>query len=168
MESFEQLANQYQPMIHKIINSLNIYKNVDQFFQIGLIALWDAQKAFCEEKGKFSGYAYSRIRGEIMHELTRDNLQSERFVYPKAEYWEMLVDPQDSLSLEEDFLQTYGQNLTEKETKWLVMACFIGLSAKEIAESENVSLSTVKLWRTNARKKLREQLSHSGNSLFEK
>jgi DNA-directed RNA polymerase len=160
MESFEQLANQYQPMIHKIINSLNLYKNVDQFYQTGLIALWEAQKSFNGDKGKFSSYAYSFIKGRMMQELSRKRLHSERFVYPEDKYWEMVENPQDRLSLEDDFLETYGQTLTEKETKWLAMACFRGLSAKEIAERENVSLSTVKLWRTNARKKLREQLSH--------
>jgi hypothetical protein len=33
LESFEQLTKQYTPMIHKIINSLHIYKNRDEFFQ---------------------------------------------------------------------------------------------------------------------------------------
>jgi RNA polymerase sigma factor (sigma-70 family) len=163
MESFEQLANQYQPMIHKMIKTLNIYKNVNEFYQTGLIALWDAQKSFNGDKGTFSNYAYSTIRGRMMQELSKNRLHSERFVCPEDEYWELVEDPHDSQSLEEDFLQTYGQNLTEKETKWLVMACFNGLSIKEIAEIENVTISAVKLWRTNARKKLREQLS-----LFEK
>lgn len=166
MESFEQLATQYQPMIHKIIHSLNIYKNVDEFYQTGLIALWDAQIAFNEEKGNFTSFAYSSIRGRIMAELSKNNLQSKRFVHPEDKYWEMVEDPHDRLSLEVEFLEAYGQTLTEKETKWLTMACFRGLSAKEIAQIENVSLSTVKLWRTNARKKLREQLSQSENSSF--
>jgi DNA-directed RNA polymerase len=168
MESFEQLANQYQPMIHKIINSLNIYKNVDEFYQTGLIALWEAQKSFNEDKGKFSGYVYAYIKGRMMQALSKNHLHSERFVYPEDEYWEMVEDPHDRLSLEEDFLEAYGQTLTEKETKWLAMACFRGLSVKEIAEIENVSLSTVKLWRTNARKKLREQIGLSENLPFKK
>ena len=37
-------------------------------------------------------------------------------------------------------------------------SCVNGLSVKEIAESENVSVSTVKSWRSGARNKLRDQL----------
>ena len=158
MESFEQLAHQYQPMIHKIIRSLNIYKSVDEFYQIGLIALWDAQKCFNEEKGSFTSFAYTSIKGRILNEMAKDKTYAARTVCPEEEYWEMAADPHGDLSFEEEFLRTYGQSLTEKETKWLIKACFTGLSVKEIAESENVSVSAVKQWRTSARKKLREQL----------
>lgn len=158
MESFEQIANQYQPMIHKIIHSLHVYKNIDEFYQIGLIALWDAYKSFNEEKGKFCNFAYSWIRGKILSEMAKDHKLSERFVYPEEEYWELAADRYDDKFLEKEFLQTYGQTLSKKETKWLIMACFTGLSVKEIAESENVSVSAVKQWRASARRKLLEQL----------
>lgn len=90
--------------------------------------------------------------------MAKVNKQSERFVYPEEEYWELAADEHDDLSFETEFLQTYGQTLTEKERKWLVMACFTGLSVKEITASENVSLSAVKQWRSSARRKLQEQL----------
>jgi RNA polymerase sigma factor (sigma-70 family) len=156
MESFEQLANQYQPMIHKIINSLNIYKNIDEFYQTGLIALWEAQTSFKEEKGGFSSFAYSTIKGRILNQLTMEKKQEERMVYPEEAYWEMVEDhPTDLIS---ELIMTYGKNLSEKETKWLIKACFNGLSIKEIAKSEHVSISAVKNWRSDARNKLREQL----------
>lgn len=158
MESFEQLADQYQPMIHKIIRSLNIYKNLDEFYQISLIALWDAQKNYNDEKGSFTSFAYSYIKGRLISEMKKANKQAERFVSPDDEYWETAADPQEFFSFEKDFLQTYGQTLSEKETKWLIMACFIGLSIKEIAENENVTISAVKQWRSSARRKLREQI----------
>lgn len=156
MESFDQLAVQYQPMIHKIINSLNIYKNIDEFYQTGLIALWEAQKSFKEEKGSFSSFAYSTIKGKILNQLTREKKQMDRMVFPEESYWELVEDqPTDLIS---EYIMTYGRNLSKKETKWLIKACVNGLSVKEIAESENVSISTVKSWRSGARNKLREQL----------
>jgi RNA polymerase sigma factor (sigma-70 family) len=156
MESFEQLAVQYQPMIHKIINSLNIYKNIDEFYQTGLIALWEAQTSFKEEKGGFSSFAYSTIKGRILNQLTMEKKQEERMVYPEETYWDMVEDhPTDLIS---EFIMGYGKNLSEKETKWLIKACVNGLSIKEIAKSENVSVSAVKNWRSGARNKLRKDV----------
>ncbi|WP_374934005.1 sigma factor [Neobacillus driksii] len=64
MESFDELVVQYQPMIHKIIQSLHIYKDEDEFCQTGLIGLWEAAQSFDERKGCFSNYAYTYMKGE--------------------------------------------------------------------------------------------------------
>jgi RNA polymerase sigma factor (sigma-70 family) len=158
MESFEQIAEQYHSMIHKIIHTLHIYKNVDDFYQTGLIALWDAQKYYNDEKGNFTSFAYTWIKGCILHEMAKNNKLSERYVYPDQEYWELITDKSDVLPFEEEFLLTYGKTLNEKETNWLIKACFTGLSIKEIAESEGVSESAVKQRRMSARKKLLKQI----------
>ena len=50
---FEQLAANYSKMIYSIIHSLGIYKNQDEFYQIGLISLWEASQQFDEQKGLF-------------------------------------------------------------------------------------------------------------------
>lgn len=46
-------------MIYQIIRSLHIYKNEEEFYQIGLIGLWEAQQRFDEQKGRFFNFAYS-------------------------------------------------------------------------------------------------------------
>jgi DNA-directed RNA polymerase len=157
MEPFEQLASQYQPMIHKIIRSLHIYKNIDEFYQIGLIALWEAQKKFHAEKGSFPPFAYSLIRGKILHQLIKDRKQEEKIMLPEETYWEVVAAQPRELISEQEFLQTYGKNLTKIETKWLIDACFSGYSLQEIAASEHISVSAVKQWAVSARKKLRKQ-----------
>jgi DNA-directed RNA polymerase len=159
MEDFTSLADQYQPMIHKIIHSLHIYKNHDEFYQIGLIALWNAQNNYYEEKGNFSSFAYTWVKGKMISEMAKDRKHSERYIYPEEEFWKIAIDEAEVTNLEEEFLQTYGESLSEKEKKWLIMACFTGLSLKEIAEREHVTISAVKQWGTNARKKLREQMN---------
>ena len=70
----------------------------------------------------------------------------------------MIRNTGDVLPLEEEFLLTYGNTLSEKEADWLIKACFTGLSIKEIAESEGVSESAVKQRRMSARKKLLKQI----------
>jgi RNA polymerase sigma factor (sigma-70 family) len=156
MESFDQLARQYEPMIHKIIRSLHIYKNKEDFLHIGLISLWEATLSFNPAKGEFSNYAYSYIRGRILQEMQRNNTHSERSVYPKEEYWETVEDPGLGTPLEKEFLLSYCQGLTEKETKWVLYTCIDFLSVQEIAQKENVSPSAVKQWRKGAKKKLQK------------
>lgn len=158
MEGFEQLAKQYEPMIHKIIRSLNIYKNKEDYFHIGLVGLWEAAEAFDPEKGEFNNYAYSYVKGQILNEMNRNNRFEERSIHPKEEYWDSVEETQPDQPLELEFLLSYCQELTEKETKWVIYTCLDFLSVREIAEKENVSMSAVKQWRSGAKKKLKEQL----------
>ncbi len=158
MESFEQLAKQYEPMIHRIIRSLNIYKNIEEYYQVGLIGLWDAKECFDAEKGNFTNYAYTYIKGRILNELSKASKQEERTVYPKEEYWELIEEPHEQQPLEVEFLLACCEGLTEKETKWVLAACLTDLSIKEIAEKEQVSVSAVKQWRAGAKRKLRGRL----------
>lgn len=71
MESFEQISAQYEPMIHDIMHKLNIYKNTEEFHQLGLITLWQAWKNHDDEKGNLFSYAYGMVKGKMMNELTR-------------------------------------------------------------------------------------------------
>ena len=158
MDNFDQLAKQFEPMIHKIIRTLHIYKNQKEFFHLGLVALWEASEAFDPVKGEFSSYAYSYIKGQILNEMNRSNKHEERSVSPKEDYWETVVDQNSGSPLEVEFLLSYCETLTEKETKWVIYTCVDFLSIKEIAQREKVSLSAVKQWRSSAKRKIKEQL----------
>ncbi|MCM3574152.1 sigma-70 family RNA polymerase sigma factor [Mesobacillus subterraneus] len=158
MEGFDQLAKQYEPMIHKIISSLNIYKNKEDYYHIALVGLWEAAEAFIPEKGEFTNYAYSYVKGQILNEMNRNNRFAERSIHQKEEYWETIEEMNADQPLELEFLLTYCQGLTEKETKWVVYSCIDFLTVREIAEKENVSLSAVKQWRNGAKRKLKEQM----------
>ena len=155
MENFEQLSKQYTPMIHKIINSLNIYKNRDEFFHHGLIALWEADKRFDPDKGNFTSYAYTYVKGYILSELRRANLYVERSVYPLDEFWETIEAPRTEDALDDETLLTYCRYLTENQKKWVMYTVLRDLSIKEIAQLEGVSVSAVKNWRAGAREKMR-------------
>lgn len=166
MESFEQLTTQYTPMIYKIISSLNIYMNKDEFFQIGLIALWEAYERFDPEKGNFTNYAYTFIKGRLLTEMSQSNRYTENTYTVNEEFLDFIADEFSSCPLEEDILLSYCQAaaLTENQTKWVLYTCLKDCSVKEIAEIEQVSLSAVKSWRAGARKKLKK--ARQENKLF--
>lgn len=155
MESFEQLAIQYEPVIQRIMYSLHIYKNREEFRQDGLIALWEASKRFDPSKGNFPTYAYHYIKGFMLMELTKETIKSERNVYPKDEFWENAVAPYTEEPLVEDILVQHCHTLTANQRKWLLLTVLKGLSISEIAEKEKVSVSAVKGWRKGARDKLK-------------
>ncbi|MFK9093106.1 sigma-70 family RNA polymerase sigma factor [Bacillus salipaludis] len=157
MESFEQLATQYTPMIHKIIHSLNIYQQKEEFFQEGLIALWQASSRFNSQKGNFTNYAYTYIKGYLLMKLKNIYKDKQRSVHPDEAFWETIVDHQSASPLEEEIILSNCTTLTEKQKKWLCYTVLDGLSVKEVAEKEKVSISAVKNWRKEAREKLRDQ-----------
>ncbi|MBS4212705.1 sigma-70 family RNA polymerase sigma factor [Neobacillus rhizophilus] len=160
MESFEQLAEQYQPMIHKIIYSLHLYTNKEEFYQHGLIALWEASQRFNPEKGNFTNYAYTFIRCRLLEELGKMARANERYVCKEGEFWGTVPDWQPNRTLENEILLSYCEVLTPHQQKWLLYTIHDGLSVKEIAEKEKVSVSAVKQWRMGARGKLREQVKN--------
>ncbi|MBS4214952.1 sigma-70 family RNA polymerase sigma factor [Neobacillus rhizophilus] len=156
MESFEQLAEQYQPMIHKIIHSLHLYTDLEEFYQIGLISLWEASQRFNPEKGNFTNYAYSYIRDKLLMELNKMAKIQERSFCPENEFWEMAPDCRQDPSLEKETLSSCLEMLTPKQQNWLLCTLHSGLSVKEIAERESVTVSAVKQWREGARLTLKD------------
>lgn len=156
MESFDDLVIQYKPMIQKIMHSLHIYKNQQEFYQTGLIALWEASQTFDERKGTFSNYAYTSIKGKMLSEMTQNNYYKEKNILPpNEEFWERIEGQDSSLFLEKETIQTYCEGLTEKEATWVMESYINQLSIKEIAESENVTVSAVKQWKLGALRKLK-------------
>lgn len=157
MESFDELVVQYQPMIHKIIQSLHIYRNQDEFYQTGLIGLWEASQSFNEGKGKFSNYAYTFMKGKMLTQMNQNNQYQGKHVLPEMEFWENIVD-QESLYLEKETIQIYCEGLTEKEATWVIASSIEHLTTKEIADREKVSVSAVKRWKAGAIRKLKEKV----------
>jgi DNA-directed RNA polymerase len=157
MESFDQLSTQYAPMIHKIIQSLHIYKNKDEFFQHGLIGLWEAYNNFDPQKGKFTSYAYMYIKGRLLTELKAANKLDSTITSGDEECWLGIADEGAFCPFEEETLLAYCRQakLTPNQTKWVLYHCLKGYETRQIAAIEHVSLSSVKSWRAGAKEKLK-------------
>ncbi|MGE8204675.1 sigma-70 family RNA polymerase sigma factor [Heyndrickxia sp. NPDC080065] len=155
LDNFHETVEKFEPMIHQIIHSLHIYKNYDEFYQIGLIALWEASVKFVEGKGIFSSYAYATIKGRMLTELAKAKKREERNAYPEEGFWEYRKDPVAEEPLELAILLSYCDQLKLKEKKWVIMTFYFGMNTKEIADKEKVSPSAVKKWRNGAMDKLR-------------
>ncbi|MFS0862224.1 sigma-70 family RNA polymerase sigma factor [Fredinandcohnia sp. 179-A 10B2 NHS] len=152
---FETLEKQYKPLIYQIIKSLHLYGDKDQFYQIGLIGLWEASTRFKAEEGaKFSTYAFTIIRGKLMDHIRRENHY--------VEVCETFGKEGDmNLTIEVDFegsmlIEMYCRELTLNQKRWVLGRIIQDKSNKEIAEEHGVSVEAVKSWGKTAMKKLRE------------
>jgi RNA polymerase sigma factor (sigma-70 family) len=163
MESFEKLVTQYDKMIHSIIHSLHIYKQQEEYYQTGLIGLWEASNRFDPTKGSFTSFAYCHIKGKILNELVKNKKVEDRSVCVEEETLELMADAYFDDPLNETTLRDYVVTLTENQKKWLHYTVEHDLSVKEIAHIEGVSMSAVKQWRAGAREKLKKIYMVSNN-----
>lgn len=149
---FEQLAAQYSNMIHSIIHSLHIYKDHDEFYQIGLIALWNAQENFDVTKGQFSTYAYSFIKGRMLNHLKKETKQENHCSAISEEDW-VEIGYEDRF-LEKEMLLSYFYHLTDKEKQWVLLRFYEGISNREIAERLELKVTSVRACERRAMKKV--------------
>src|SRR4051812_6635046 len=102
-------------MIHRVINTLHIYKNKDEFHQDGLIALWEAGKRFDSKKGQFPTFAYAYIKGYLLMELSKATKEAEKSIFPKEEFWENAVDRYSENLLESEIILSYCHNQAQRK-----------------------------------------------------
>ncbi|WP_313957685.1 sigma factor, partial [Staphylococcus epidermidis] len=79
------------------------------------IALWEAHARFDPEKGKFSTFAYSYMKGRMMTELTRQSKAEEGNAYPDDAFWETKKDVREQPPLELATLLSDCDALTKKQ-----------------------------------------------------
>lgn len=160
MEDFQTVFKKYEAMIHHILRSLRIYKNYDEFFQIGLIALWEANGKFDPSKGAFTSYAYMTMKGRLLSELNKSTKLNERQLYPKEDFWDYQLDESAAVPLEMETLLAYCEGLTDNQKKWVVATFYLGMSSAEIAAYEKVTPSAVKKWKRGAMEKIKQKVSN--------
>lgn len=156
---FEKLHEQFEPMIYHVMKRLEIYRNEQEFYQIGCIALWDASLRFNKEKGEFKSYAYSYMLGRMKTALTEESMLKETECQVE-ENWIEDEKSEDILlaTVTESIFDRISPLLTENQRKWIISYCIYGNTPSEIAQDEGVSISAVKAWRRDAIAKIRKSL----------
>lgn len=153
-KDFSTLLTQFKPMIYHIMKKLHIYKNTDEFYQIGCIAIWEASQKYDQTKGSFTPYLYQYMKGRMMTELTNENK------YRQALTIEPTVYNSETELLTIELIHSLRTHLSPLQMKWLTEYCVYGKTPSEIAAEEHVSISSVKSWRREAIKKIRKRYKH--------
>ena len=156
MQEFEHVLAQYEPMISHIIRKLNIYRDHEQYRQVGRIALWQAWERFDTEKGDFTPFAYRSIQGAMLDELKRETRFEERFM-PVID--DVIIDRLGAEEKREHdgLLEVIGQ-LEPREKAFIQWSFVEQCSLAECAERAGISVAGVKKRRERMMKRLREMM----------
>ncbi|WP_010677071.1 sigma-70 family RNA polymerase sigma factor [Bacillus timonensis] len=151
---FEELAEQYKPLIFQVIKNLRLFGDKETFYQIGLIGLWEASTRFDPRKGvEFSTFAFSTIRGKLLDHVKKEVRYKEHCQLSGEELFMQVADGSGSYST--NLIEAYGKGLTDNQVKWVQGRIIEDKSYKEIAAEHGVSVESVKSWGKQAVKKLR-------------
>lgn len=159
--SFDEIKEKYEPMIKKQLTALNIYQNYEDFYQVGVIGLWDAYRRFDPNKGSFGSFAMKTVRGNMLMHLTKEARYKERqHLVGGVELFERVGVTEDR-ALELELFTPYIENLTPREKLWVIETFLYDKKPSDIASEQKVSINSVKTWRSSALRKLRLQFSNT-------
>ncbi|WP_345242008.1 sigma-70 family RNA polymerase sigma factor [Pontibacillus salipaludis] len=158
---FEGMMDQFTPMIHHIIHKLRIRDPYGEFYQEGVLALWEAVQSFQEDKGKLSSYVYFIVRNRLISKMRKDNRLAEKdeqfalLLEEEAVYYDQL-----SFNLIDPYVyKEISRVLTDNQLKWFDGFILREQALQEIADKENTTLNAVKNWGRLAKEKLRNSQS---------
>ncbi|MGG2063473.1 MULTISPECIES: sigma-70 family RNA polymerase sigma factor [unclassified Bacillus (in: firmicutes)] len=76
--TFTEAVALYEKMIRNQMKKLCIYRDYEEYYQCGLIALWRAYDKYDEEKGSFPAYALVTVRGYLLERLKKERRFQDR------------------------------------------------------------------------------------------
>ena len=159
VNTFEDVLDQYTPMISAVIRKLHIYREYEHFRQAGRIALWKAWQRFDETKGDFTPYAYRSIYGALLDELKKESRFSDVHVPAEDDILEYVGDTEAMDTSEESGFEELLTGLSDADRELLILLYADRVSQTECAAHFVISVAGVKKRRERLLKKLRVQLT---------
>ena len=154
-ETFEMCLSQYEPMIKSLIKKIRVYKQFEDYYQIGQIALWQAYEKYDEEKGSFTTFAYVTVRGKMLNQLSKERLYEERFVpvdvYDEQPY---IQDQEAAFSFEQFVFLLEG--ISPLQQQILIDRFYYNMSFQEIAAKTGMPENSTRSSYRYALKRLRK------------
>ena len=158
MTDFEEVLEQFEPMISACIRKLSIYKNHEIYRQAGRIALWKAWVKFDEGKGNFAPYAYRSIYGGMLDELKKEKRQEEYTDPVEDEKLAVMLEKSIVLSIVSEDLERAIESLQAQERELLMWIFVEGISLQQAATRVGITIPGIKKRRERILVKLRERI----------
>jgi RNA polymerase sigma factor (sigma-70 family) len=162
LKEYQSFARTYEEegwIIKSAIKDLSLYKNLDEYYQEGLIGFWEAYERFDFSKGaSFRTFAYWTIRGKLLTYLKKAKRNEDREAELSIAMIESTPDEHSKNPFENDLIKTYCIGLTEAQKTWVYKTFIENKGPLQIAKEEGVSLETVKSWRRYTLQKIRRQM----------
>lgn len=168
MENFEEVLEQYEPMIYASIRKLRIYKNHSEFVQAGRVGLWKALQRYEKDRGDFAPFAYRSIYGSILDELKKSYATEQQAVPTEGDVLERIIGYKDEEVELYIIIEEALTHLNHTEQQMLQLLFIEGFSLDEVASRLRLSKETIKKKRQRTLKKLRNHLMEPGTETFMK
>lgn len=163
MESFEQVLDQYKPMIYSVLKKAKVFKNYDYFTHIATIALWEAWRRYDPSIGPFPPYAYRMMLTSIYKEMSRENKYAEHFISYEKDKLTFLAQYMEKKNVQQhccsEFLIKLETILTKDELELLIDLYVKRYKYEELTDKYGISVSALKKRRERIVKRVREEFS---------
>lgn len=159
LKTFEEVLEQYGPMLSAVIRKLHIYRDYEQFRQAGRVALWQAWRRFDETKGDFTPYAYRSIYGAMLDELKRENRFSDVHMPAEDDLLEFAATTPEQNETDYGALEDVVRDLSVQERELLILLFVDRSSQATCAAHFGISVAGVKKRKERLLLKLRKQLT---------
>jgi len=154
MKDVEKLVSESETIIKKVIYKLKIYRDFDEYMQIGRIALWQALQKYDATKGDFAMFAYMTVKYAVIRALSKANHITEHELAVEEDVIIVNSQQQDLITTGLEWPEWFEE--LNKDEQFLLIALFEKeLSLKEIADKYKLSYETIKKRRQRLLSKLR-------------
>jgi len=160
VETFDEVLMKYEPMIYACVRRLKIYKNHEQFIQIGRIGLWNAWKRYQNDKGDFTPFAYRTIYGSMLDELKQSSLYDQHTIPTESDILQRLTGTVENTASSSHLYEAL-ETLTKQEQLIIQLLFVEGYTLDEVAIHFGISKSGIKKRRERTLEKLRILISNS-------
>lgn len=148
---------QYRYLITLGMKKLKIMGHYDDFYQIGLEAIWEATQKYDSLKGEFEPFAYFYIINRMKTAMTKMNQFQAWFVVTEDKLLERnshVVYPMEDISIEDK----YFNGLTAKQKVVMVERFLNNRSVEETANYLGITIDAVKNRTRDAKKSIIKML----------
>ncbi|MGG0185097.1 sigma-70 family RNA polymerase sigma factor [Bacillus rhizoplanae] len=148
--TFAETVALYEGMIRNQMRKLCIYRDYEEYYQCGLIALWRAYDKYDEEKGSFPAYALVTVRGYLLAQLKKERRLQDRETCTEQSILENIGGEEKDAEVFE-----YMSMLGAKERVVLLEHFYVGKKMHEIANELGITYHQVRWIYRQALKKMR-------------
>ncbi|MFA1820340.1 sigma-70 family RNA polymerase sigma factor [Virgibacillus oceani] len=170
--TFEEIFEQNERRIYYHMHKLQVRDPEQEFYQEGLIAMWNAYEKYEPDRGPMATYFNYTIRNRMIDLIRKKERDREGFhqfaeemmvkegdgnYYKTGSKSYPIVQGSEQHTYDGAFWGEIRSALSDNQWKWVRLFVMEGMPIKEIAEEEGVSPDAVKSWGREARKKLKKK-----------
>lgn len=157
MQAIDEQIRTHEFLILRVIHKYQLYADIDNYMQIGRLALWNALKGYDKERGAFEMYAYVCIKYAILRELRLATKIKTHEVTTGDDYF-LVCEDEKAREFETDERPAWLNSLSTEEQQLIDYVYYKGYSMIETAQITNRSYEALKKQKKRVLMKLKKQL----------